>query len=834
MRFMNGAQAISAWVFWMMSLGMGVAAVAGFDDPPNAIAIEPPPAGQTVGYAETIADLLDGKCVACHNSLVAEGRLNLETYAGLLKGGKRGPSIVPGKADQSPLFLMGSHRMEPVMPPKEKAKDYPALTPAEVGLLKAWIDAGAIDDSDPDGETTKPAIELGTLPPGLNPVLALDFAPGHDLLAIGRANVVTIVEPRSGVEALTLGGHLDYVGAIRFSPDGSLLASGSYRTALLHRIPRLFRGPTLDGAANPPSRLIALPGNGQANHNVVAAVEPGGAIRVWSGDGQSRTLDPGGPPLDLAAAVWTTPAGRLQTLVLVGNENGVIRLLDLAEGNVWATLKGHNGPARAVAILHDDQGQPRGFVAGGDDGTLRFWNAPAFDFATPPAEPIAVEPSASLAGEQGAIRVLASAPGSRWLISGGADGTIRLRDPLDGQPQSELIRPFDGQPIRGLSLVATKAGALAVALGDAGEFAALLALPTPHSPTPCVPIVHRLDGHLVKVTAAALAEDGRRLVTTDEAGGVKLWSLDPERLLQDARLTTTNNAPASSAASLGEVPAIRGWMVWSHRAVSPEGRPTGPPSATTAATFLGDGRVAVAGTDNAVRLTEVQGDWEQFRVFEDHAGRVLALDFDPTGGLLAVGGGDPSRSGELVVWEVGKGMVVLRSEETHSDTVFAVRFSPDGRLLASGGADKFLKVTRLEDGKIIRSYEGHTHHVLGVDWKSDGRQLASSGGDSVVKVWSFDTGEQIRTCQAAGKQITALDWLPGGPLIAGASGDRQARLWNADNGQVTRGFGGSSEYLHCLAVGEEGGLIAAGADDGTVMVWKTDDAAVLRRLGDRR
>ena len=38
----------------------------------------------------------------------------------MLKGGKHGPAIVPGKADESLLFRMAAHRVEPVMPPKDK------------------------------------------------------------------------------------------------------------------------------------------------------------------------------------------------------------------------------------------------------------------------------------------------------------------------------------------------------------------------------------------------------------------------------------------------------------------------------------------------------------------------------------------------------------------------------------------------------------------------------------------------------------------------------------------------------------------------------------------
>ena len=38
--------------------------------------------------------------------------------------------------------------------------------------------------------------------------------------------------------------------------------------------------------------------------------------------------------------------------------------------------------------------------------------------------------------------------------------------------------------------------------------------------------------------------------------------------------------------------------------------------------------------------------------------------------MLATGGGEPSRSGEVKLWEVGKGMLGRSLQSLHSDTVF--------------------------------------------------------------------------------------------------------------------------------------------------------------------
>ena len=93
--------------------------------------------------------------------------------------------------------------------------------------------------------------------------------------------------------------------------------------------------------------------------------------------------------------------------------------------------------------------------------------------------------------------------------------------------------------------------------------------------------------------------------------------------------------------------------------------------------------------------------------------RAAALAFSNDGKQLAVGGGEPSRSGTVHVFTVPtentKNLL-----EVHSDTVMGLQFNADGTQIASGGADKFAKISNLADGKILHSFEGHTHHVLGV------------------------------------------------------------------------------------------------------------------------
>ncbi len=268
------------------------------------------------------------------------------------------------------------------------------------------------------------------------------------------------------------------------------------------------------------------------------------------------------------------------------------------------------------------------------------------------------------------------------------------------------------------------------------------------------------------------------------------------------------------------------WDVVTGRGVTAFGYPAAkagdPAPAVQAVLLLRDGRL-VAAADKTARLWTVEGAWADARTFGPHVFRVLAIDFSPDGKLMATGGGEPSRSGEVKIWEVASGKLMRSLDNLHSDTVFALRFSPDGTKLASASADRYLKVVSVADGKELKSFEGHTHHVLAVDWSGDGRRLVTGGADSVVKVWDFEAGEQLRTLNQAAKGVTGLRWVPGKPLLFGAAGDSQVRAWNPDNGSVARTLSGAADYLFAVAASADGGRVAAGGADGVLLLWNGAD-----------
>src|SRR5438876_11306977 len=72
---------------------------------------------EPVLYDKDVEPILIHKCQFCHSGSVKEGKLDMGTYDALIKGGKRGQPIIPGKAVDSLLIKLAGRMQKLLMPP---------------------------------------------------------------------------------------------------------------------------------------------------------------------------------------------------------------------------------------------------------------------------------------------------------------------------------------------------------------------------------------------------------------------------------------------------------------------------------------------------------------------------------------------------------------------------------------------------------------------------------------------------------------------------------------------------------------------------------------------
>lgn len=108
----------------------------------SVVGVDPVPPS----YDKEIDPLMRKYCATCHGKRMPRASISVITYEGLMKSKKGKALVVPGQPDKSPLLrTMEGH--EPIMPPKSATLQ---PTKQEIARVRAWIAAGAKDDTPTD------------------------------------------------------------------------------------------------------------------------------------------------------------------------------------------------------------------------------------------------------------------------------------------------------------------------------------------------------------------------------------------------------------------------------------------------------------------------------------------------------------------------------------------------------------------------------------------------------------------------------------------------------------------------------------------------------------
>jgi WD40 repeat protein len=360
--------------------------------------------------------LLQDKCIACHNHTTRKGDLNLEDFAALMNGGKRGAAVVPGKASESLLVKY----IEGTIPPRMPLGDQ--LSAEEIKIIRDWIDAGAIGDgaTGRQGDAAKAEPTSKANIPDIKPTAAvkaaissLAFHPNGTMLALGSYQEIELLNSTERKPINKIAGAANQVRAIAFSPDGKLLAA----------------------AGGNPSQF--------------------GEIKIYNvSDGKELATMRG--HRDNIFALAFSPDGKT---IATCSYDKMVKLWDVASGKEIKNLKDHTDAVFAVAFSPDG----KRLASAAADRTVKIWDAATgerlytLSDALDAVNTIAFHPSGkylagagadrilhiwelgnkdgkrirSLISHEDAINAIAYSPDGKTIVSTGADKTIKLWNAAD-------------------------------------------------------------------------------------------------------------------------------------------------------------------------------------------------------------------------------------------------------------------------------------------------------------------------------------------------------------------------------------------------------------------
>lgn len=404
-----------------------------------------------VEYAKDVEPILANKCFVCHSGNVTEAKFDLGTYAGLMKGGKRGAPVVPGKSADSILFQFCSRQKKPIMPPKSEDP----LTSQELSVIKLWIDEGA---KAPTTARVREKVVVNLPPVLVKPVRAVAVSPDGKFVAAGRGNQVHVFDGKTGNFVKTLldpqlktpdgqpakAAHVSLVESMAFSPDGKTLATGSFQELTLWNFETGEPAHRVGGFADRVC-AIAFSADGKLLATGGGAPTEDGELKVFEADSGKPAFDVKNGHSDTVFAIAFSPDGKM---LAAGAADKFVKVFEVPGGKFLKAFEGHTHHVMGVGWTPDG----KKVVSCGADNFVKVW-----DYEKG-------EKVRDMQGHQKQVTQLAFVGKTPTFLTTSGDMTVRMWNADNGGN----IRQFPGATDYVYAVAASADGAVVATGGEEG------------------------------------------------------------------------------------------------------------------------------------------------------------------------------------------------------------------------------------------------------------------------------------------------------------------------------------------------------------------------------
>lgn len=586
--------------------------------------------------------------------------------------------------------------------------------------------------------------------------------------------------------------------AAKFSPDGNILALGSFDGSVdLYQINgRLIT--RLVGLQARDVRGLSFSPDGKR----IASAGQGKSVRIWDIESGKLIAKFYAHQDDILRVDFHPDGKRL----LTGSKDGTVKLWDCDRGIELLTLNpknvGNNSPNKEAGSIQDTSFSPDGnLIVTAKNTTIALWDLQGNLLASKIAH----------AQELYSVKFH---PDGKQLLTSGRDETVKLWQITDQNRQIQLVRTFKGNLTDVLSLNFSADGTK-IALGSQDSSIQIL--------NSDGTLELKLGGHTDGIFDVNFSPDGRYLLSASKDRTVRLWDLKATLLDtlygHTSSIWSVNFSPDGKMFASGSVD--KSVRLWNANGTFKQ-ELKGHTDTVYGVSFSPDGtKLVSASNDKTVRIWDSKTG-KLLHILNIHGSELIYATFSYDQKILATLGWDNKI--KLWQWDNTDNPKLLRVLEGHTGTVWSIAFSPDGKSLASTSNDQTVKIWNVNSGQNLHTMEGaHFNGGLAVAYSPDGRQIGSAGKDGIVKLWNAQTGvlEQV-IAVTADSWIYGMTFSPDGNAIATANADKTVKIIDRASGKLLKTLSGHTAEAYALTYSPDGKNIVSASRDNTLKLWNAE------------